>query len=84
MNKPASLRILRNAIDQRQHELADGGMHLSADFLLNAMQQIYYEMMGEPGPNTPVFGLLTDQGLAMFEHGLNPPKWKPPKEGDDG
>ena len=77
--QPESHDILRMAINQRQHELANSGRDWKSDFMLNAMQQVYYTMDDEErdrGPNAQVFE-LNAAGEKMLADG--PQKFVPPE-----
>ena len=75
---PTSLGTLRLAIDQRQHELIARGMLPHGDFLLNAMQQVYYTAKGEVGPNAKVFELSKEfrRMIADRSQEIKPPEAK--------
>ena len=62
-----SLQTLRDAIDQRQHELIKQLLPWHTDYLLNAMQQVYYSAKNEAGPHCPVYTMYTDEGRAMMD-----------------
>ena len=76
--EPTAHELLRVAIDQRQRELIAGSWLPQGDFLLNAMQQVYYTVKDERGPHTEVFDLLGN-AEAMLSAGTQ--KFIPPEDG---